>query len=136
MQDHPSSPASPGPAHDAETWQSYWKQQGQPWRSEPLIDEERQRLLASYLQESVNIEQGKYPFRGMRLSRADVEWLLAEEERSDRKSTSGGDSRKPDPGLDVRGADLSGVDLSGLPLVRLPDLHLDARRGPGRGLFL
>jgi uncharacterized protein YjbI with pentapeptide repeats len=122
MQDHPSSPApsTPAPAHDAVTWQAFWKQQGQPWRSEPPIDEERQQLLASSLQVDADIEQGKYPFKGMRLSRADVEWLLAaEEERSARQSTGGGHSREPPPGLDVRGANLSGVDLSGLPLMRL-----------------
>ncbi len=113
MQDHSSSPLSPAPAHDAETWQAYWKQKRQPWRSEPPIDEERQQLLANCLQGSVAIERGKYPFRGMRLSRADVEWLLAAaEERSARESTSDGHSRKP-PSLDVRGADLSGVQGSG-----------------------
>lgn len=109
MQDHPSSSASPAPAYDAETWQAYWKQQGQPWRSEPPIDEERQQRLASCLQGGVDIEQGKYPFQGMRLSRADVEWLLAaEKERSAQESTGGGNSRESPPGLDVRGADLSG----------------------------
>ena len=115
MQDHPSSPASPAPAPDAETWQAYWKQQGQPWRSEPPIDEERQQRLASCLQGGADIEQAKYPFRGMRLSRADVEWLLAVAE----ESTDSDNSRGSPPGLDVRGADLSGVDLSGLPLTRL-----------------
>jgi hypothetical protein len=105
MQDHPSSPASPVSASCAGTWQAYWKQQGQPWRSEPPIDQERQQLLASCLQGGADFEQGKYPFKGMRLSRADVEWLLAaEEERSAREITGGGDSRKPGPGLDVRGA--------------------------------
>jgi uncharacterized protein YjbI with pentapeptide repeats len=120
MQDHPLSSASPAPAPDAETWQSYWKQQGQPWRSEPPIYEERQQLLASCLQGGVNIEQGKYPFKGMRLSRADVEWLLAAEGQGSAQESTGGDSsRKPLPGLDVRGADLSGMDLSRLPLMRL-----------------
>jgi uncharacterized protein YjbI with pentapeptide repeats len=120
MQDQPSSPASPAPAPDTETWQAYWKQQGQPWRSEPPIDQERQQLLASCLQKGVDIEQGKYPFKSMRLSRADIEWLLAaEEEKSVRERTGGDHSRKPEPGLEVRGADLSGVDLSRLPLVRL-----------------
>jgi uncharacterized protein YjbI with pentapeptide repeats len=119
MQDHPSSSVSPSPAHDAGTWQAYWKEQGQPWRSEPLIGGERQQRLSSCAQGGVDIEQGKYPFKGLRLSRADVEWLLAaEEQRSAQESTGGGNSRKP-PGLDVRGADLSGVDLSYLPLMRL-----------------
>lgn len=122
MQDQPSSPASPtpAPAPDTETWQAYWKQQGQPWRSEPLIDQERQQLVASCLQKGVDIEQGKYPFQGMRLSRADVEWLLAaEEEKSARERTGSDHSRKSGTGLDVRGADLSGANLSRLPLMRL-----------------
>jgi uncharacterized protein YjbI with pentapeptide repeats len=120
MQDQPSSPASPAPAPDTETWQAYWKHQGQPWRSEPLIDQERQHLVASCLQTGVDIEQGKYPFQGMRLSRADVEWLLgAEEEKSARERTGSDHSRKSGTGLDVRGADLSGANLSRLPLMRL-----------------
>ena len=120
MQDHPPSSASPAPAPGAETWQAYWKEQGQPWRSEPLIEGERQQRLSSCFQGSADIEQGKYPFKGMRLSRADVEWLLtAEEQRSVEMRTGGGDCQKPLPGLDIRGADLSGVDLSHLPLVRL-----------------
>jgi uncharacterized protein YjbI with pentapeptide repeats len=113
MQDHPSSPASP--TTDAEKWQAHWKQQGQPWRREPSIDAERQLFLASCLEGGVAIEQGKYPFKGMRLFRADVEWLLAVAEESNRDGTRG----EPQPGLDVRGADLSGVDLSHLPLMRL-----------------
>jgi uncharacterized protein YjbI with pentapeptide repeats len=116
MQDHPSLPASPAPTHNTEIWQAYWKQQGQPWRSEPPIDEERQQYLASCLQGSIDIAQGKYPFKGMRLSRADVEWLLAAQAQV---SADGDSSRKSLPGLDVRGADLSELSLSHLPLMRL-----------------
>ncbi len=63
-----------------------------------------------------------YPFKEMRLSRADIEWLLAMEgQRNAQEGTSGGKSGKRQqlPGLDVRGADLSGVNLSHLPLTRL-----------------
>jgi uncharacterized protein YjbI with pentapeptide repeats len=119
MQDHPPSSVSPAPAPDAEKWQVHWKEQGQPWRREPPIDEERQQRLSSCVQGGVDIEQEKYPFKGLRLGRADVEWLLAAEERIVQESTDGDNSRKPLPGLDVRGADLSGVDLSHLPLMRL-----------------
>ena len=119
MQDHPPSSMSPSPASGAEIWQVYWKKQGQPWRSEPPVDEERQQRLSLCVHGAIDIEQGKYPFRDMRLGRADVEWLLAAvEQRSAQESIGGGNDRKP-PGLDVRGADLSGVDLSHLPLVRL-----------------
>lgn len=122
MQDHLSSSMLPFHPHDAETWQAYWKEQGQPWRTEPLIDEERQQRLLSYAQGDVDIEQGRYPFKGVRLSRADVEWLLAmEEQMSAQESMGGGNGGKQQqsPGLDVRGADLSGVNLSHLPMMRL-----------------
>ena len=122
MQDQPSSSMAPSNPLEAETWQAYWKEQGQPWRTEPIIDEERQQQLLSYSQRGVNIEQGMYPFKGVQLSRADVEWLLAmEEQRNARESTGGGASENQQKrlGLDVRGADLSGVNLSHLPLIRL-----------------
>ena len=50
MQDHPSSSMFPSNTHDAETWKAYWNVQGQPWRTEPVIDEERQQRLLSYSQ--------------------------------------------------------------------------------------
>lgn len=110
----------PSHPHDAKAWQAYWKEQGQPWRSEPLIDGERQQHLLSYAQGGVDIEREMYPFKGVRLNRADVEWLVAAEEQGSAQESKGdGTSQKPPPGLDVRGADLSGVDLSHLPLVRL-----------------
>jgi hypothetical protein len=81
MQDHPSSSTLPFNTNDSETWKAYWKEQGQPWRTEPAIDEERQQQLLSNYQGSVDTERGKYPFKGVRLSRADVEYLLAMEEQ-------------------------------------------------------
>src|SRR5437588_4386797 len=122
MQDHPSSSTFPSNIHDSETWKAHWKEQGQPWRTEPIIDEERQQQLLSYSQEGVDIKRGMYPFKGVRLSRADVEWLLAMEgQRSAQESTGGGNGGKHQKsfGLDVRGADLSQVNLSHLPLMRL-----------------
>jgi hypothetical protein len=86
----------------------YWNGQGQPWRTEPIIDEERQHRLLSYSQEVVDIERGMYPFKGIRLSRADVEWLLAlEEQRSAETHPDGSKSVQQQAfGLDVRGAAL------------------------------
>ena len=68
------------------------------------------------------LRTGNYPFRetagGIKLSRADVEWLLATYE-------SGGivgpvdwsdTKQRQRKGIDLRGADLGGVDLRGLPL--------------------
>jgi uncharacterized protein YjbI with pentapeptide repeats len=108
----------PSNTHDTETWKAYWNGQGQPWRTEPIIDEERQQRLLSYAKGEVEIELGIYPFKGVRLSRADVEWLLAiEEQRSAEAHTSG--KQQQSFGLDVRGADLSGVNLSHLPLMGL-----------------
>src|SRR5437588_9471219 len=94
MQDHPSSPTFPSNTHESETWKAYWKEQGQPWRTEPAIDEERQQQLLSNYQGSVDTERGKYPFKGVQLSRADVEYLLAMEEQknaepSPRSGTAG-----------------------------------------------
>ena len=122
MQDHPSLSMVPSNPLEAETLKAYWKEQGQPWRTEPIIDEERQQQLLSYSQRGVDIEQGMYPFKGVQLSRADVEWLLAmEEQRGAQERTGGGTSGKQQKslGLDERGADLSGVNLSHLPLMRL-----------------
>src|SRR5437868_2612799 len=112
MQDHPSSPTFPSNTHDSETWKAYWKEQGQPWRTEPTIDEEQQQRLLSYYQGVVDIERGMYPFKGVRLSRADVEWLLAMEEQrgTDQSKHSGKDRNQYKSfGLDVRGANLSQV---------------------------
>src|SRR5205085_2924485 len=53
----------------------------------------------------------------MKLSRADVEWLLVTyENEGDPKGRGGEQNRR---GLDLRGADLRYVDLHGLPLARL-----------------
>ena len=74
MQDHPSSSMSPSNTHDSETWKAYWKEQGQPWRTEPTIDEERQQRLLSYYQGVVDIERGMYPSvepRGCRVAVGD-----------------------------------------------------------------
>src|SRR5437016_5364576 len=60
---------------DTEAWEAYWKAQGQPWRTEPEIDEEQQRSLTERRYIKPNIEQGIYPFKDIKLSRADVEWL-------------------------------------------------------------
>src|SRR5215467_9036150 len=121
MQDHPSLSMSSSHPPDAEAWKAYWSKQGQSWRTEPVIDEERQQQLLSYSREDVDIERGRYPFKGVRLSRADIEWLAAMEEQRSAKARKDGGTRGQQQlfGLDVRGADLSGVNLSDLPLMRL-----------------
>jgi uncharacterized protein YjbI with pentapeptide repeats len=110
---------------DRDAWRGYWRAQGMPWRTEAEIDAERQRYLDSRRAVQPDIMQGIYAFRdkdgSIKLTRADVEWLLATHE-------SGG-VRGPvdwnDPtqhtreGIDLRGADLRGADLGYLPLARL-----------------
>lgn len=48
---------------DKEAWKAYWKAQGQLWRWEPEIDEERQKYLAERRKIEPTIEQGIYPFK-------------------------------------------------------------------------
>src|SRR5947209_13778855 len=107
------SPTSP------EEWRQYWQSQGQPWRTEPEIDTKRQGELSRHRSIIPDIEKGIYPFKGMKLSRADVEWLLAMHENGQRRA-DWNDWRQPgSEGLDLRGADLRHVDLSLMPLTRL-----------------
>ncbi len=58
---------------DKEAWKAHWKAQGQPWRTEPEIDIERQKYLTERRTITPNLEQGIYPFKGIKPSRADVE---------------------------------------------------------------
>lgn len=107
------------PTSDPEAWKAYWKAQGQPWRTEPEIDLERQQELQRCLTIVSNVEKGIYPFRGMMLHRADVEWLLAMHEKGRGPVNWDDESQRERDGLDLRGADLSQENLSGLPLAHL-----------------
>lgn len=100
-------------------WKTYWKNQGQPWRTEQEIDTERQKYLSERLNIIPNIEQGRYPFKDIRLCRPDIEWLLANHEEG-RGPIDWSDERQRERlGLDLRGADLRGIDLNHLPLARI-----------------
>lgn len=108
---------------DRGLWKAYWEAQGQPWRIEPEIDAERQKYLTERRAIVPNSVMRIYPFKGIRLSRADVEWLLATHDNG-RGPVDWNSESTPDPylarkGLDFRGANLSGVDLGKLPLARL-----------------
>ncbi len=103
------------------SWNDYWTAQGMSWRTEPEVDAERQRYLAERRAIQPDIEKGVYPFKDIKLDRADVEWLLATHE-------SGGvrgpvdwsdEAQRTRDGLDLRGADLRRADLRTLPLARL-----------------
>lgn len=106
--------------NDRNAWHAYWVAQGQPWRTEPEIDAEHQEYLAQRLIVVPDLEKGIFPFKDVRLSRADVEWLLATHEKergpidwNDPKSLH---ERK---GIDLRGADLQQINLDGLLLSRM-----------------
>lgn len=98
--------------------QSLWNQQGQPWRTEPEIDVDRQAELTRYLAIAPDIEHGIYPFKDVKLERADIEWLLAHHENGRGPVLWRDESQRSRVGLDLRGADLRGADLFGLPLAR------------------
>lgn len=103
---------------DFETWNAYWTAQGQPWRTESEIVEERQRYLAERRKVKPNTARGIYPFKGIELTRADVEWLLATHESDGMLGPVDWDepSQRKRVGLDLRGALLRGADLRSLPL--------------------
>src|SRR5437588_12950275 len=80
-QDGKQATALPRPApEDAEAWKAYWQAQGQPWRTMPEIDAKRQEELAQRRTIAPDIKKGIYPYKGMKLTRADIEWLLATHE--------------------------------------------------------
>jgi uncharacterized protein YjbI with pentapeptide repeats len=107
------APSSP------EEWRQHWLLQGQPWRTEPEIDPKRQQELNKHRAIIPDIERGIYPFKGMKLSRADVEWLLASHENGRGPVDWSERSQRERAGLDLRSADLCQVDLSNLPLTNL-----------------
>jgi len=102
-----------------EEWRQHWQSQGQTWRTEPEIDEKRREELSQRRVIVPDIEKGIYPFKGMKLSRADVEWLLATYENGLGPVDWSDESSRKRRGLDVRGADLRLADLHGLPLACL-----------------
>src|SRR5260221_666234 len=104
------------PTSDSEAWEVYWEAQGQSWRSQPEIDGERQKHLTERRSVKPDIEQGIYPFRDIKLNRADIEWLLATHENGRGPVDWKDESQRERKGLDLRGTDLSQADLSGLPL--------------------
>jgi uncharacterized protein YjbI with pentapeptide repeats len=99
-------------------WRAHWQAKGFPWRTKPEIDEKRQEELAKCRTVVPDIEKGIYPFKGMNLSRADVEWLLATYGFVAPQDACIPILRKLNQrdGLDLRGANLRRVDLTELPL--------------------
>lgn len=91
----------------------------QTWRTEAEIDEERQKALTECLGVTPDYKKGIYPFKGWKLSRADVEWLLATHENGLGPLVWSDPHQRNRRGLDLRGADLCGVNLNHLPLTGL-----------------
>lgn len=103
-----------------ERLKQHWKQQGQPWRIEPEIDADRQKYLEERRKITPNHINGIFPFGGIKLSRADVEWLLATHDNGHGPLFWEKDRPVPFPiGLDLRGALLQNVNLRHLPLAYL-----------------
>jgi len=100
-------------------WRKYWIALSQPWRTEPEIDDERRQFLAERQAITPNIGQDVYPFKGVALARADVEWLLAAHDGGRGPVDWSDAAQRERVGLDLRGADLRGANLRALPLARL-----------------
>jgi uncharacterized protein YjbI with pentapeptide repeats len=113
------TPVAVAPMEVGSMWPRHWTTHGQPWRTEPEIDAERRTLLGRLRASPPSVAQGHYPLRGMRLTRADVEWLLATHD-DERGPVRWSDvAQRQRRGLDLRGAVLRRVNLADLPLARL-----------------
>ena len=109
----------PSITEDSAAWTEYWQKKGQLWRTEPEIDRNRQVFLAMRLATIPDVAQGTYPFKGVKLSRADIEWLLATYEDNRGFVDHKDESQRKRIGLDLRGADLRQLNLAGLPLAHM-----------------
>lgn len=105
----------------------HWQQQGQPWRTEPEIDVERQQNLDARRHRI--FKEGKFisPLKDFSLSRADIEWLLATHENGQGPVFWNEPGQRERRGLYLSGVDWRGVDLSELPLAKadLSNAHLE-----------
>jgi uncharacterized protein YjbI with pentapeptide repeats len=108
---------------DLSGWRHWWGVHGQSWRRMPEIDKKRQRYLdkqrvtANYWPDIYPFRI--YPFKDIRLTRADVEWLLATHENGRGPVIWSDESHRKREGLNLRGANLRGEDLDNLPLAKV-----------------
>jgi Pentapeptide repeats (8 copies) len=91
-------------------WEAHWKAQGQSWRREPEIDQERQQFLRQRLEIEIDEAQHIHPFQDIVLKRNDLEWLIQK-----RKEKSVGDEEQPQE-LNLQKAIFGTIDCKGLPL--------------------
>jgi uncharacterized protein YjbI with pentapeptide repeats len=107
-------------ANDREGWKQYWTNKGQPWRTEPEISACRQYALSQRRLIQPEPKKGIYPFGGVSLDRADIEWLLASHDNGQGPVEWSDEQQQRRNGLDLRGACvIEGADLDKLPLTRL-----------------
>ncbi|HEY0757075.1 MAG TPA: pentapeptide repeat-containing protein [Ktedonobacteraceae bacterium] len=104
---------------DSDAWRMHWETQGQAWRTEPEIAAERQADLRARLSIKPDLDHGIYPFKDIKLNRADVEWLLAHHENGRGPVNYSYEEQRERRGLDLRGALLQQVDLQHLPLAHM-----------------
>jgi uncharacterized protein YjbI with pentapeptide repeats len=104
---------------DREAGGAYLQSKNQSWRTEPKITIERQHELDGRRKIIPDIPTGTYPFKDMKLNRADVEWLLATHDNGRGPVDWSDESQRQRIGLNLCGADLRGADLSNLPLARI-----------------
>jgi hypothetical protein len=88
------------------------------WRTEPEIDAQRQKELAKCRARPAEREKEVYPFSGIHLNRADVEWLLATYDYNNWLPSPEASPRVMLSGADLRGTRLTGIDLRSAHLER------------------
>jgi uncharacterized protein YjbI with pentapeptide repeats len=89
------------------------------WRLDPRINVRRQKYLDKRRAITPDIKRGIYPFKSIKLNRADIEWLLITHEDGLGQVELSEGLQHEYKGLDLRGADLRGADLHGLPLAHM-----------------
>jgi hypothetical protein len=99
--------------NDVWAWRDFWVHEGQPWRREIEIDAERQKYLEEFR------SRRKVYWNDSKLSRADIEWLLATHNNGHGHIDWGDTSQRQLRGLNLCGANLSHQDLSYLPLANM-----------------
>src|SRR6266571_9277125 len=104
VQDSSSLPHVRPTGDDRAARRNFWEQSGQSWRTEPEISEERQKYLSERRAIMPDIEKGIYPFKEIKLDRADVEWLLSTHENGRGPVDWSDESQRDRKGLDLRGA--------------------------------
>jgi hypothetical protein len=123
---------------DRDAWRAYWHAQGTPWRTEPELDEQRQRFLAERRAIAPDIEHGIYPFREVsRASPEQRDWAAVQLGRASLREahleqailTGAHLERATLGGAHLAGASLRLAYLQGTSLFHA---HLEGQHMPGR----